>query len=97
MNKRIETGKLMNALVHMSIGLMNKYLNEDFGFINYADKNEGVHIASRFPNIILKADNSNKIRNLINICIEKKIPFNSFTNCMTIGTWQEQVEKKTNL
>jgi hypothetical protein len=41
-------------------------------------------MASKYPYIILKADNSNKIRTLRNLCIEKDIPFASFTNAMTV-------------
>ncbi|KKQ71283.1 MAG: hypothetical protein UT33_C0010G0007 [Candidatus Peregrinibacteria bacterium GW2011_GWC2_39_14] len=94
LNKKIEVGKAMNALAHMTVGLVNTYSsNKDMGVISYADKDNGNHFASKWPYIILKADNSNKIRTLRNALIEKGIPFASFTNAMTIGTWEEQVEK----
>ena len=93
LNKKIEVGKIMNALAHMTVGLVNSHPNQDMGVINYEDKDGGAHMASKFPYIILKADNSNKIRTLRNVCIEKGIPFASFTSAMTVGTWEEQVER----
>jgi hypothetical protein len=93
LNKKIETGKAMNALAHMSIGLANLCKDKDVGVINYEDFDGGAHFASKYPYIILRADNSNKIRTLRNALVEKKIPFASFTNAMTIGTWEEQVAK----
>lgn len=92
LNKKIDTGKVMNALAHMSIGLADACSEYDMGVINYEDKDGGAHMASKFPYIILKAKNSNKIRSLRNALIEKSIPFASFTNAMTVGTWEEQVE-----
>lgn len=93
LNKKIEVGKVMNALAHMTVGLVNSYPDKDMGVISYTDKGGGNHFASKWPYIILKADNSNKIRTLRNALIEKGIPFASFTNAMTIGSWEEQVER----
>ncbi|MDD2786228.1 MAG: DUF2000 domain-containing protein [Patescibacteria group bacterium] len=93
LNKKIETGKIMNALAHMTIGLVGSNPGQDFGVVNYEDKDGGAHLASKFPFIILRADNSNKIRTLRNACIEKNIPFASFTDRMTVGSWEDQVER----
>ncbi len=93
LNKKVEGGKIMNALAHMTVGLVNSYPDKDMGVINYADKDGGSHVASKWPYIILRADNSNKIRTLRNSLIEKGIPFASFTNAMTVGTWEDQVER----
>ncbi len=92
LNKKIETGKVMNALAHMTVGLVNSHPEKDMGVINYEDKNGGVHLASKYPYIILRADNSNKIRTLRNALIEKN-PFASFTSAMTIGGYEEQLER----
>lgn len=97
LNKKIETGKVMNALAHMTVGLVNSNPTIDMGVTNYADKDGGSHLASKLPYIILRADNSNKIRTLRNALIEKKIPFASFTSAMTEGTWEEQVERSKNI
>ncbi|MFA6917561.1 MAG: DUF2000 domain-containing protein [Candidatus Gracilibacteria bacterium] len=93
LNKKIEVGKVMNALAHMTVGLVNSYPNKDMGVISYTDKDGGSHFASKWPYIILRADNSNKIRTLRNVLIERGIPFASFTNAMTVGGWEEQVER----
>lgn len=93
LNKKIETGKIMNALAHMTVGLVDSHREQDMGVIDYADKDGGAHVASKFPYIILRADNSNKIRTLRSACIEKNIPFASFTSAMTVGGWEEQVER----
>ena len=93
LNKKIETGKVMNALAHMTVGLVSSHPDKDMGTIDYADKDGGHHLASKFPFIILRADNSNKIRTLRNELITKNIPFASFTSAMTVGGWEEQVER----
>src|SRR5688572_21093685 len=93
LNKKVESGKVMNALAHMTVGLARSYPEYDMGVIDYSDKDGGAHMASKFPYIILQADNSNKIRTLRNACIEKNIPFASFTSAMTVGGWEEQVER----
>lgn len=96
LNKKIEIWKIMNALGHMTVWLTNSIKGMDLWVINYEDKNNSPHLASKYPYIILKADNSNKIRTLRNLCIERSISFSSFTQCMTIWTWQEQVEASKN-
>ena len=64
LNKKIEVGRLMNALGHMTAGLAGgNNLTEDMCLLQYEDKNGGKHQnISHFPFIVLKADNSNKIR-----------------------------------
>jgi hypothetical protein len=93
LNKKIEVGKVMNALAHMTVGLVQSYQGKDMGVINYEDKDGGAHLASKFPYIILKADNSNKIRELRNGLMAKGIPFASFTSAMTVGGWEAQIER----
>lgn len=93
LNKKVEVGKVMNALAHMTVGLAGSHADEDMGVINYEDKDGGAHMASKFPYIILRAKNSNQIRTLRNSLIEKGIPFASFTEAMTVGGWEAQVER----
>lgn len=93
LNKKVETGKVMNALAHMTVGLVRSYPDVDMGVINYEDKSGTPHMASKFPYIILRADNSNKIRALRNALIEKNIPFASFTSAMTVGGYEEQMQR----
>ncbi len=94
LNKKVEPGRIMNALGHMTAGLAgNSVKTEDMCFLQYEDKNGGKHPnISHFPFIILKADNSNKIRTVRNECITRGIPFTDFTSTMTIGKSQEQMD-----
>lgn len=95
LNKKVEIGKLMNALGHMSAGLAGESGKaREMCFLEYTDKDGGVHpYISHFPFIVLKTDNSNQIRTIRNEAIKRGITFTDFTDTMTIGTSQEQVEK----
>jgi hypothetical protein len=92
LNKKIELGRAMNALGHITAGLAGGSGKADeMCFLQYEDKNGGLHPnISHYPFIILKADNSNKIRKVRNECLTRNIPFSDFTSTMTIGTSQEQ-------
>ncbi len=93
LNKKIETGRLMNALGHMTAGLAGGYGKQDeMCFLQYEDKDNGEHPnISHFPFIVLQADNSNKIRTVRNKAIKRGIPFTDFTSTMIVGTSAEQV------
>jgi hypothetical protein len=94
LNKKIEPGKAMNALAHMTAGLVGTYPNVPaMEIINYEDKDNGAHMASKHPFIILSAKNGNKIRTLRQEAIAKGVHFASFTSAMTVGTWEDQVKK----
>lgn len=84
LNKKVEIGKLMNALGHMTAGLAGGYgQGHDMHFLEYQDKDGGVHPhISHFPFIILKADNSNKIRSVRQEAISRKILFTDFTSTL---------------
>lgn len=92
LNKKVEVGKLMNALGHMTAGLAGKSGEaEEMCFLEYQDANGGVHPnISHFPFIILKADNSNKIGTVREEAIQRGISFTDFTSTMTVGTSAEQ-------
>jgi hypothetical protein len=95
LNKKVEPGKLMNALGHMSAGLGSALENKELArFDNYFDKDGGEHPnISDNPFIILSADNSNQIRTLRNLLIENGVQFTDFTSTMTVGTFAEQQER----
>ena len=82
----------MNALGHMTAGLAGcSGKADEMCFLQYHDKNGGTHPnISHYPFIVLKADNSNKIRAVRNECLARDIPFSDFTSTMTVGTSQEQ-------
>jgi hypothetical protein len=95
LNKKIETGKLMNALGHMAAGLGSSCPDKEaMRLDSYIDKDGGAHPnISDNPFIILAADNSNKIRTLRNELRQRNIPFTDFTNTMTVGTFAEQKQR----
>jgi len=94
LNKKVGPGRIMNALGHMTAGLAGGSVKPDeMCFLQYQDKNNSIHpTISHFPFIVLKADNSNKIRTVRNECIARRIPFSDFTSTMIIGTSQEQMD-----
>jgi len=98
LNKKIEPGKLMNALGHMTAGLAGgNSPSSEFCLLPYEDKDGGKHPnISHFPFIILKADNSNQIRTVRSEAIKRGIWFSDFTSTMTIGTSEEQVNNTKN-
>lgn len=94
LNKKIEMGRLLNALGHMTAGLVAKVGdNDSLCFLEYRDGDDGVHpYISHFPFIVLRADNSNKIRKARDEAISRELPFTDFTDTMTVGTSEAQVK-----
>lgn len=95
LNKKIPVNLLMNALGHMAVGLGASFDEKDLLRLDtYVDADRGKHKhISDNPFIVLRADNSNKIRTLRNACIENGIHFADFTSTMTVGTYKEQKER----
>lgn len=98
LNKKIEVGRLMNALGHMTAGLAGGFgIQDQMGFVPYVDGDGGLHPnISNYAFIILKADNSNQIRKVRTEALTRGIKFTDFTNTMIIGTSAEQVERTKN-
>lgn len=93
MNEKIESGIIMNALAHMTIGFGSKIGMEPLRLTNYIDADGGSHpYISEMPFMILKA-NSNKIRGLRQMAPAEGIQFVDFTDTMTVGSYTEQIEK----
>lgn len=93
MNEKIEPGKIMNAVAHMCIGFGSEIGKEPLRLTNYVDADGGNHsFISEMPFMILKA-NSNKILGLRQAALQAGIKFVDFTNTMTEGTYQEQLER----
>jgi hypothetical protein len=99
LNKKVEPGKIMNALAHMSIGLVAAASPEtipDMGFSDYVDKDGSRHPSiSKNSYVILRADNSNQIRTVRTAALAKGILLTDFTNTMQEGTYIEQHERTT--
>lgn len=95
LNEKIEVGVAMNALAHMVVGLGACIEKKDeLRLTNYADADGNSHAnISEIPFVVLKSRNSNQLRQLRQALIEHKIVFVDFTNTMTLGTYQEQIER----
>lgn len=96
LNKKVEVGRVMNVLAHMTVSLMadtKAQELEEMGIVDYKDKDGNSHTASKNSFVILKADNGNQIRTVRNLAKEKNIPFVDFTNTMQEGTYIEQLDR----
>jgi hypothetical protein len=91
-NKEIDTGIAMNAVAHMTIGLGSQ-LNPDLLRMNdYQDKDGNIYPSiSQMPFMILRGK-SGEIRKAVAQAKTEHIRFSIFTNTMTGGTYQEQLD-----
>lgn len=100
LNKKTDPGKIMNALAHISLGLVATSTPEEIqqmGFVDYIDKDGNNHRSlSKNSYVILRADNSNQIRTVRNVAKEKGVHFIDFTNTMQEGTYEDQLERTKN-
>lgn len=95
LNEKIEMPRLMNALGHMTAGLVGHQNGHgDFAWLRYQDADGGVHPAiSRYPFIILAAKNSNQIRTLRQAAIDQGLGYNDFVHTMLGSSAEDQMEK----
>lgn len=96
LSKKIETGAVLNAAAHMTACLVARASDEDrenMMFVDYIDADGGKHPVSALSLVVLRADNSNKIRQARNAAIEKRVLFVDFTETMTKDTYVEQMER----
>lgn len=90
-NKKIETGVLMNALAHMCLGFGAHAGSSELQLMDYENAEGFVYPnISKMPFIILREDNSSKIAKLVMQAKEAGIQYSVFTNTMTEGTWEDQ-------
>lgn len=93
MNKNVDHGVIMNALAHMCVGFGANVGETDLQLVDYIDQEENTYPnISKIPFIILRA-NSNKIRGLRQEASQNNIQHATFTDTMTVGSWQDQVER----
>jgi hypothetical protein len=92
-NKKIDSAKLLNALGHMTAGLVYQHRDnlDPMRFRDFVDMSGSVHPAtSENAFIVLRAENSNQIRTLRNKLIEQNTPFTDFTRTMVDGDYVTQ-------
>lgn len=97
LNKKVDIGKIMNALAHATLGLAATASPEELeamGFVDYIDKDGNNHRSlSKNSYVILRAENGNQIRTARKQAAEKGIHFIDFAHTMQEGTYLEQLEK----
>lgn len=96
LNKKLDSGVVLNAASHMVASLMDKAgasEKENMKFLDYPDADGQVHPVSGLSLIVLRADNSNKIRTARQQAIEAGILHVDFTESMTGDTCVEQMER----
>ena len=94
LNKKIPLGQLLNALGHMATGIGSLGDADDLHFHDYRDADGGSHPAiSNYPFIVLKADNSNKIKRARAQAIEQELLYNDFTASMIGESSEAQLEQ----
>ena len=85
-SKKVEVGRAVNVLGHLSVSLADQLSDGDAVYTDYHDLDGNVHPnISHYPFIVLRADNSNKIRKLRQEALDKDIPFSDFTHTMVEG------------
>ncbi len=83
LNRKVDLPKLFNALGHITAGLASRFDSRSLELLDYRDAGNSVHPGiSRFPFIVLQADNSNQIRTLRQRLIEVNLPFTDFVDTM---------------
>lgn len=96
LNKRVETGKTMNALAHCVAGAIN-LIGDDgrqaLKFIDFADRD-----AQAFPTIsarsfIVLRGSDSELRKVRQQGIESGLPVVVFTDTMTGGTYEDQLRR----
>lgn len=100
LNKKLEPGVALNAAAHMVASLMAKAgasEKEHMKFMDYIDGDGQVHPVSGLSLIVLRADNSNKIRTARQRAMEANILHVDFTESMTGDTYKEQMERTKSL
>lgn len=94
-NPKIEMPKLMNALGHITAGLVAKCKNpEDMQFLKYEFEADWTtaSLISLYPFIILTAKNNNQLKTLHQAANEAGIIHNVFTDSMLGASATEQMQ-----
>lgn len=91
-NGKIPTERVINGLLHASLGLVHRANGEAAAdFLPYDDADEsGVRMISRWPVILLKAKNGNQLRRLRQEAMEAELTVNDFVGQMMGSSAEEQ-------
>lgn len=91
LNKKLEPGRALNVLGHLSLAMGGINETEHLHLIDYYDKDENLYPnISKMPFVVLK-EKPSKLVTLKNLAAENNIQHLVFTDAMIVGTWQEQI------
>jgi hypothetical protein len=96
LNKKLEIGVALNAAAHMAAALVARATEserEQMMFLDYVDKDGKAHPTSGLSLIVLRADNSNKIRQAKEAAKQADIMHIDFLESMTGDSYVEQMAK----
>ncbi|MEZ9927116.1 DUF2000 domain-containing protein [Vibrio breoganii] len=94
LSKKMDLGRSLNVLGHLSVGLSNLLEDSEGQYVDYQGMDGNVHPSlSHYPFIVLKADNSNKLRKVRDEAISRNIKFTDFTSSMIEGGSVEQQQR----
>jgi hypothetical protein len=99
LNPKIEIAQLMNALGHITAGLIAETKNlEEMQFLKYEFQADWAtsSVLSLYPFIVLKAKNSNQLKTLHHSASETGIAHNVFTDSMLGNSAIDQIEATKN-
>jgi hypothetical protein len=94
LNRKIAVPQLMNALGHMTAGLIAQCDPGRLSFLRYEDADGSSHPAiSRYPFIVLSAKNSNQVRTLREAAIRERMVYNDFAASMLGSSAEQQLHQ----
>lgn len=96
LNKKLETGAVLNASAHIALGLRNRATleaNKNMKFLDFIDNDGGLHPSISALSLIVLRGTSGEIRKARNVAIAHDILFTDFTSTMTGDTYVEQLER----
>ncbi len=99
-NEKIESGKALNAIAHMGLGLVNianDEIKENMSFIDFPDKNDNIHKSISGLSLIVLKGRNGEIKKVRNQFAEQNILFVDFLETMTGDTYAEQLVKTKEL
>lgn len=99
-NEKIETGRALNAIAHMGLGLSNiadEELREKMSFIDFPDKDNYSHKSISGLSLIVLKGRNGEIKKARRQFIEENILFVDFLETMTGDTYAEQLVKTKEL
>ena len=100
LNKKLDAGVAMNAAAHMAATLAARSSEEEreqMMFIDYTDGDGAPHPASGLSLVVLRADNSNKIRQAKEAAKQANIKHVDFLQSMTGDSYVEQMARTREL